>query len=262
MIFQQVQNHGEPRRTMKNQRGQVLLIVILLSTVLLTIGLSISQITTQETQIAKLEEESKKAFAAAEAGLDAALKQGTIADLSTLPNLSEFQGSAIVEPTTSNVFVSPLLKKDEQYTFYLADYVSQTFGQSIAETITICYGSPTSQPALEITLVKQNSLKRYVVDYQSRITGADPGANSCSDTNFSYSYNSILGTDIGTDSKLLIVRALYADTKLRFSRTINPFPLQGKTITSAATTSTGVTKKIQLFQSYPQIPSDFFITSF
>ncbi|MFZ1549746.1 MAG: hypothetical protein WAT44_04755, partial [Microgenomates group bacterium] len=36
----------------------------------------------------------------------------------------------------------------------------------------------------------------------------------------------------------------------------------GQTVTSQATTRTGVTKKVQLFQSYPQIPAEFFFTSF
>ena len=51
------------------QQGQILLIIILLSTVILTVVLSVSQISTQEQRIARLEEDSKKAFAAAEAGI-------------------------------------------------------------------------------------------------------------------------------------------------------------------------------------------------
>jgi hypothetical protein len=45
-------------------------------------------------------------------------------------------------------------------------------------------------------------------------------------------------------------------------RRFNAVPFAGRVITSEAKTSTGVTKKIELFQSNPQIPSDFFVTAF
>ncbi|PJC34079.1 hypothetical protein CO048_01345, partial [Candidatus Roizmanbacteria bacterium CG_4_9_14_0_2_um_filter_35_15] len=72
---------------------------------------------------------------------------------------------------------------------------------------------------------------------------------------------SISGSNISTDSKLMEVRVLYAPTKLFISRS-SDMPLQGKTVVSEVSSSTGVSKKITLFQSYPQIPSEFFSTSF
>jgi hypothetical protein len=54
---------------------------------------------------------------------------------------------------------------------------------------------------------------------------------------------------------------MYNSSKLFFSAPGN-FPIQGKTVSSTATTTTGVSKKVTLFQSYPQIPAEFFTTSF
>ena len=88
--------------------------------------------------------------------------------------------------------------------------------------------------------------------------------SSCSPDSVNYSYSiDIPGGDIGADGQFLLVRVLYAPTKLLFSRSID-LPVQGRTISSSVTSSTsvGVSKKVVLFQSYPQIPGEFFSTSF
>ena len=72
----------------------------------------------------------------------------------------------------------------------------------------------------------------------------------------------IPGADIGIDGKFFLVRVLYAPTKLFFSRS-SDLPSQGRTVPSQATSkSTGVSKKVVLFQSHPQIPAEFFTTAF
>jgi len=260
----------------RSQSGQVLLIIILLSTVLLTIGLSVSQITTQETQIAKLEEQSKKAFAAAEAGLDARLKSATdITNIALiLPSDSGIiSGQATLDETPKTTFITPLLKKDEQYTFYLADYPSLT--NSFANNLTVYYGSSPlscSDVSLELTIIYGTSpynLTRYIADTGDHLgseiddIGQTPGGTlegivfNCK--------TSAINVGAYSDAKLILIRVLSPlsdlTTKIGFEGSAN-LKLQGKTITSSATTSTGVSKKIQLFQSYPQIPADFFVTSF
>ncbi len=261
---------------MENQRGQVLLIIILLSTVLLTIGLSVSQITTQETQIAKLEEESKKAFAAVEAGLDARLKSGSdITNIASIlpPNSGIISGQATTDPTPKSTFITPLLKKDEQYTFYLADYdiAANSFSAYFSGDLIFYLGNSSSCPTLELTIVSSsNSIRRKLINPScSTMTASDiSNTNSGAPFNFqgvNFDYKTTSSLSIAGDTKLIIVRVLFAETKIgieRISGTSTVLPLQGKTITSDATTSTGVSKKIQLFQSLPQIPADFFITSF
>ena len=76
-----------------HERGQVLLITIMLLAAAVTVVMTIAFNSTTETQITKLEEDSQKAMAAAEAALEAAIQQksGTVA-LSSLP---AFTGSNI-----------------------------------------------------------------------------------------------------------------------------------------------------------------------
>jgi Tfp pilus assembly protein PilX len=265
--------NGVNKHQNKNNQGQVLLIIILISAVLLTVGLSVSQLGNQDTKIAKIEADSKKAFSAAEAGLDAALKSsGTVNIANLLPAGSGVSGYATADATLKPTFVSPLVKKDDQYTFYLGDYANN-FSSYYTQALNVYYQSnKTNIPAIELTLIKNNgTVIRFAADSEGRITGATTPGNAnytlsgYSQTPFSYQVN-INQASIGGTTKFLIVRALYHDTKIGLEATGligNPLlPLQGKTVTSTAITSTNVAKRIQLFQSYPQFPADFFVTSF
>ena len=77
----------------KNQIGQVLLIAILLSTVLLTLGLSLLDLTGKDTRITKIQEDTAKAQAAAEAGIEAALNDLNAENLDIATILNDQRGS-------------------------------------------------------------------------------------------------------------------------------------------------------------------------
>jgi len=247
---------------------------MLLATVM-TIVLSISFKSVTETQVTKLEENSQKALSAAESAIDVALKENSANSAITsvtlgsgsLTSITEFSGNATVESLTSKTFTSPNIPKDGSYTFYLGNYDLTTktiVGASTNQNITLCFESGSTNPAIEITLVKSSGVKKYVVDdpSSSRIDNASDASTIPCSNGYGFS-TEIPGTDIGADSKFLLVRVLYSSTRLFFSRATD-FPIQGRTISSQATsnTSTGVSKKVVLFQSYPQIPGEFFTTTF
>ena len=254
---------------MKNNNGQILLITVMLLATVMTIVLSVSFKSVTETQVTKLEEENQKALAAAESAIEAALKQNSTATIGSgsLISISGFEGTATIESLTAPTFTTPNIAKDGSHTFYLGDYNidTKTIGASVAQDVTICFETGSTKPAIEVTLVKTSGIKKYLVDPDGRITNASSGSSCSPDsTNYSYSVN-VPGADIGLDGKFLLVRVLYAPTKLLFSRTIDlDLPVQGRTISSNVTSSTsiGVSKKIVLFQSYPQIPGEFFTTAF
>lgn len=249
------------------KKGQVLLITVMLLATALTIVLSLSFKSVTETQTTKLEQESQKALSAAESAIEAALKNNSSAILGSgsLSNITGFSGSATIQSLTAPTFTTVNIPKDGSYTFYLGDYdtTTQKIGASLAQSVEICFQSATTNPALEVTLIKTSGIKKYVIDPSTRISNALAGSIICS-ANGSYGLSYIIpGADIGTDGQFLLVRVLYSSTKLLFSRSSN-FPIQGRTISSQATssTSTGISKKVVLFQSYPQIPGEFFATTF
>jgi len=253
------------------KKGQVLLIVVMLLATVLTVALTATYQSVTETQLSKLEEENQKALAAAEAGIEKALQSKqegsfTSLGLSNLSGIDTSQSSVEISDQRSTTFVTPLLQKDEQYTFYLADYLNFNFDSYWDGQINIYFNTESACPSLELTQIKNdNSLVRNIVDPCGQITDPNnlrlettPGPHSFGGFNFNYKLSSNLFI---SNTKLLIVRVLFAPTRIGFQGTKN-FPLQGSTIISTAKTQAGVEKKVQLFQSYPQIPSEFFVTSF
>ena len=246
------------------KKGQVLLITVMVFATILTVVLGVSFRSATETQVSKLEEENQKALAAAEAAVEAALNSETgsaTLGSGSLSQITDYTGTAALLTTTQNNFTTSLLPKDGSYTFYLGDYniTTHEIGASTGQSIEVCFKSGSPNPAIEITLVKAASLIKYVVDPDGRIANAT-SPSSCSNTSFNYAYT-VPGGSIGADGKVLVVKNLYQETRLYFKRT-SAFPLQGKTVMSEAVSTTGVSKKVTLFQSYPQIPAEFFNTAF
>lgn len=250
------------------QSGQVLLVTVMLLATALVVALSVSFTSTTETQITKLEEESQKALAAAEAAIGAALEQGSSVTFGS-GNLSDFSGyvggAQIEEPYNRTVFVTPLLQPDEQYTFYLSDYSG--LNNYWNGSLTIYFKSQTGCPALELTFIdSNNNISKNLIDPCNKISKPSPDIAATSTgapynvDEISFDYKTASGIAV-SNKKLVFVRVLSASTKIGFQGSAALKP-QGKFVTSTAQLQTGVTKKVTLFQSYPQIPAEFFVTSF
>lgn len=254
------------------EKGQILLILVMVMAIAITIVLTITFTTRTDTQVTKLEEESQKALAAAEAGIESSLKtNAAIGNLTTLGSLGSniASGSTTLTATAANTFTSPKIVSGEAYTAYLGAYTAgspATYAASTSSDVVICFGDASSIPALDIAVLKNPAstpiVRRYLADPGANVGGTNDMTvtNSCpGNAAFAYSVT-IPANEISTDSRMLVIRTLFASTKLQITQT--SLPAQGKTVTSQATTTTGVTKKVQLFQSYPQIPAEFFFTTF
>jgi len=252
----------------KSESGQVLLVTIMLLATALTVVMTNAFKSITDTQTTKLEEESQKALAAAEAGIEQSLNQKTAGTPANI-TIGEQELSGIkavstnVVTTTSKLYTTPLLAKDSQYTFYLTNYPNASTYWSGSNLI-IYYYSENNNPALEVTLIdKNNSLfDRKIIQDASVVSGS----NFSSPTSGSYAKDGITFKrkfDLGaiSNNKLLIVRVLGSTTRLGFESATDFFK-QGEVISSEAKTSTNVVKKVELRQSYPQIPAEFFVTSF
>lgn len=265
--------------------GQVLLITIMLLATALTIVLAVSFRSTTETQTAKLEEESQKALAGAEAGIEEALRTGnTSIDISGLNVGPGFTGTATTDTTASPTFITPVLQRDEQYTLYLDKYTpgsgfSTTAGDFFPTTgnLVFYFGDTTRNDcayrkttALELTFIDKdyNAMTRKLIDpctTGKTVGTSDLSTNTPAPTDPLANQNFLYKTaplQIPSLSKVVLIRVLFSQTRIGVDAGVNNLPLQGKTVTSEAKSPTGVTKRVQLFQSLPQIPADFFVTSF
>ncbi len=259
--------HYKSSNIKRNSKAQTIIIVTMIMATIITVFLAMSFKSTTETQVVKLEEENQRALAAAQAALEETLtKNQAFNSISTLPNLGEFSGSTTITTSQSNQFVTPLIEKDGQYTFYLStpnpgfDNLLTSFNN---QTITVC--STSNNVALEISLIKSdNSIRRLAINPPSTTiivngSSATSGNTGCpTGTGLTFVYNYFF--NVGSNNLLMIIRAIGGSTRIGL-RASNNFPPQGRTIVSQASSKT-VTKKIQLFQSYPQIPAEFFVTTF
>lgn len=253
----------------KPKSGQVLLITVMLLATAVTVALSVSFKSTTETQVTKLQEESQKALAAAEAGIEAALKSGPVSIGGLSSDLSAFTGTAdCVEITNKTNFVSPLIKNGGQYTFYLAN--KDLSSGWYTGYLYVYFKTETSNPAVELTFISSaNEATRYLLDPDGVVEGTTGTTTMTTDKEFSgikfYRVTSNPFYFSANPTKLIIARVLGENTSTRIaiSGGSNFLPSQGKNCTSTATnTTTKVTKKVTLFQSHPQIPAEFFVTSF
>jgi len=279
---------------MKKQSGQILLIMVMLIATVITVVMTLVYKATTETQITKLEQESQRALVAAEAAVERALKTNIPVDssstysalgLTNLIGINLEQSTVAKSQVDSADFVTTLLQKDQSYSFYLAtsddfiSFASHWNGQLTfyldSEGGTNC--STRDVPALELTLIygaTNSSIKRWVIEPCSSgsmianadLTSFDQGASfPFSGTTFKYktadNIVDISDINIYPQPKILFIKSLFSSTKVGIHGSANLRP-QGNILESTAKAYSGVEKKIQLFQSYPQIPAEFFTTSF
>ena len=257
--------------------GQALLITIMLLAVALTVVLAMSYTSKTDVQLSKLEEENQRALAAAEAGIDALVNKSTgesivISDLSS--GLANFTGTAEKASVQQPQFTSPLLQANSHYMLYLSDYPG--FLNPYNGNVSIYYSndqskctSATSGDAIEITVISGSSypytITRYLSDGGGRVvSGANDylsaGDYTIDGLGFKCKTKPISIFSV-SNPKIMVVRSIFNPTRIGFGGS-SSLPAQGTVITSEAKTPSGVTKKIKLFQSYPQIPLNFFATSF
>jgi len=173
-----------------HQQGQVLLISIMLLAVVMIVVFSASFTNVTETKVTKLEEESQRALAAAEAGVEAMIAQSTnftcvdcsfahigigstaLSALSSLSGIDTEKSQVYFDKTAVIRYIIPTILQDgEQYTLYLADPPDFT-GNAISSFF-VYWGSSGETPALEITIVNKDAdrpISRYLVDPNSKIT--------------------------------------------------------------------------------------------
>lgn len=276
----------------KDNSGQALIIIVLIIALVLTVIAASSYQLTVQTEGSKLQEESVRALAAADAGIEVGLKianterapqsysyNDPLVNIS-LPGIDPTKSQILVTTTSQTSFSSPLVLKDDQYTFYTNDFPTFTNPVSFGGLLRIHFGSegsgdcnaPRSRPALEMTIIygSNNDMQRRIIEpctTGQTVSSSSSYPVSLVPTTFesiTYQYQIANINMLGEfpDAKMIIIRPLFANTRLFFSAQSSSFPSQGKRIEARAFSISGPSKIVTIFQSLPQIPADFFVTSF
>jgi Tfp pilus assembly protein PilX len=259
-----------------NQKGQALLIVVLAMVVALTVGLAVVSRSITNLRNSQQEVGSQQALSAAEAGVEQAIKSGTDISSTFLSAQTSYQTSVQTVSGAAKFLLNGNNKvsQDDSMYIWLTPYSSDNaklFQDSNRwnGNINIYWGDSATacnNAALEIAVLYGSRatplISRSVYDPCS----ARKTVNSFSQPN-SVNYviaNITLYNQVSipvTNGFLVRVTPLYADAYIGAvsSDTVNrPLPSQGSIIISTGTTGTGVERKLNVFQGYPEVPAELF----
>lgn len=255
------------------------MILILVMTVALAIGISVIQRSLSDISTSSKVEQSSRAFSAAEAGIEKALRND-FTGASFTDSSAQVTGSGLL-PLAGQALEYPPLGKEEVAQVWLADpdTLAKYFDQAI---LRIAWGSlnlpDAEKPAIEVTMVYLSggayvSQKRYLDPVTSRTANNrfDDVSSSCS--NSLATFNTTSGTNrqfycqysltLPVWLTLLRARILYSNTSQPFAvrpgtcgETYCQLPPQARIIESTGTAGE-TQRKVQLFQLYKVVPPYF-----
>lgn len=265
-------------RNRKNQKGQAVLIVLLSLSVVLIVILYILSRTITDVSLSSKEEDSLRAFSAAEAGIERALVAGSTGNQTI--GEATFNASVTAFSRGSLTSVFPIaLKSGENATFWFTEHDAAT-GNLICNAGNPCFtgsqakfcwgdvgtANNSESPALEITVYykvgSEYRVSRKMIDPLSGRTqnNAAPTVNCTVGTDtFQYGYTySLAGL---TNLQFATAKILY-NTNVSHKIAIDvtgsgsTLPSQGAKVNSNGSFA-DANRAIEVYQLHPEIPPIF-----
>lgn len=253
------------------EKGQVLLVLLLVISVILVVGLSVASRSVTDVKISQQSQESARALLVAQTGLEKAIKASSnIVSDNSVPGI----GYSVEKTTLGNgkEYVFPnSISANEPVTLWLAEHNTDgSLGTPSTNFTSLLFGwtgSASDKTALEVTLIyKIGSTfynKRYAYDPYSRV----PPTNFAS-SSIPCKIPSLDGIDfphcvtlspLPLGIYLVQLRLLFNDQKQKIGvRSVQNLPSQGNCYISTATVQESkVTRRLQQCQLWPTVPSIF-----
>ena len=262
--------------------AQVLVIVLLLLAVVSTVSLAIVSRSVTDVSVSTTQEESSRALAAAEGGVESALSSAVASGATqTFANNATYTVTILPASNGTDLISGRGLTGGEVETFFLGEHNSA--GNLILAgsteynggTITVCWGDqaagPSTTPAVEVSLYYWNitsakfEVVRNAYDPNSRgsFSAIDAGVANCPVGHTFYFKKVItlagsvasggLALPASVNQQILRVRVLYNGETPNFvgikAAAGKSFPQQGIFISSTGQAGTS-TRKVQLLQKY------------
>lgn len=286
----------------ESQGGQALIVVLLTMAVALTVVLSVVARSITDVSTTTFEEDSLRAFSAAEAGVEETLKKGSAPSATNIGNAS-YDVSTSTNSPVQNQFVYPSeLYDGETATFWMASHDDSDFSLTcnskpclrVNKVKNICWGDnsvaagDSDAPAIEVTILYDTNqqgvvngdwsglkvLKKTFDPNASRRSSnnfdeqANAGGCSLAGQNFTFSTGDIFFNTPGFNIPCWNSTGCLIATKVRMlyngnhshpaaiNFTGNNLPAQGVDISSTGTAGES-TRKVRVFNSYPELPFAF-----
>lgn len=265
------------------QKGQALVIILLVLAVASTVVISLASRTVTDITITTKEKESARAFSAAEAGIEAALVGGPtqetlaggesyVAETSTAIGGTEFN---FPEEISAGETVSVWFVSHDPVTGALSCSAGPCFSGS---QIDVCWGKSgtpanSSAPAIEAMILYLNSAGNYGTARVARVT-ADPysghGSNfdsassgcTVAGKNYAWKKNISFGSlGIPSGSNVLQVARVKMFYNINEPHPVgvvapSSLPAQGTNVVSTGKAEES-TRKIEVFRTFPDVPPVF-----
>ncbi len=260
--------------------GQMLLVVVLTMIVALTVGLSVASRTVTNLKLSRQNDESERAFQAAEAGVQQVLQSGSALNNPNFQNNATYNIGSVSHLNGASIGLNggEIVDQDSGLDVWLSNYpdFSSTMGNGSAASITLYWGTDNQttcntgglsnvKSALEIAILSGNKLNPtftknlYEANTCGRIAGAlAPTGGNVTPSGTSVHYQNYVTFTV-TNGLIMKVIPIYNSSKIfAISNTGGvTFPPQG-TLVQATGTAGDTVRKITYFASYPQIPVEMF----
>jgi type II secretory pathway pseudopilin PulG len=242
------------------EKGQAVLLVLLVIAIALGFGLSIISQSVSDVRISKQEQEASRAFNAAEAGIEEALKD--IAGVGIGGSLL-VDGIEVNYGVSSNTYISSSLKENESVEVDLtgADMALNTLSinwvdsNSQGENPGTCVASSGQAPASLLITVTDNLDQQAKYGVNSCALNTDNGMTDISDAGSS---SFLRQYDVAVDANdvLVGIRPIYNKASISVTGNVD-LPVQAYVINSTAQAPTLESKAIEVTRTDPATPSIF-----
>lgn len=238
------------------QEGQIGVIILLLTVVLLTIGLSISSRSITDIRLSRQEEQTSRAFDAAEAGIEEALRK----DLQQLAQETQIGGpqtvnigelAASYEVAEENVLETEI---DEGETI---EVNLEGLGPGDRVRVDWAKESCSAAAAIVVAVFDSDSVDRTPYDgCSSRASTNGFETNGVQAGSDGYTFSRTFNPSAGV--QFMRIRAVHAGTAIRIAGDNRDLPVQFWRIHSEAQTELGQeTRAVEVTQTLPAPPSIF-----
>lgn len=274
-----------------SQKGQVLLIIVLIMVIALTVGLALISRSIISLKNTNEQADSQKAFQAAEAGVEIGLQKPITTNevdigQKTLDNNAVINGVALHPITGSSIVLNNgnPISQDAGLDIWLTNYPNYS-GTPWTGSLYLYWGTNAGcqDAALEAIVISGSSatdpnasIKRYGIDpcgtgsidaSQNRSGQNKFAAAQVGTTVANKSFN--FGTNIPITNGLIVrVIPLYTNTPIGIKGFDNQdppqpkdFPSQGRIITSTGSFN-ATEREVSFYQGFPLLPSEFFYAVF
>ena len=252
------------------QRGQILLIVVLVMVTALTVGLSVAARSITDTRTSQESSSSQKAFSAAEAGIESLIASSSAGPRNIAGNFNNNKTnySASVSNVTGTQLVlnnGSAVLKDDSIDVWLSTYPTYTNPQT--GYITFYWGQSVnacSNAALEFIILSGSTAAPIMSK-----AAYDPCNPRYLDNKFTFvgagsalpGYQDSVKINV-TNGLFIRVIPLYAPATIAVQGVCNnvgancvPFPLQGSVITSTGTAD-NTQRKLVTYVYFPKLPTE------